>query len=326
MKEHFFKFVAILATDCCSHMNMIELRHIQQFVKVAEAGGIREAGRSLHISPSSVTRSIKSLEGHYGVSLFQRIENQMQLTSHGVEVFREFKIILRGLQSIKPKLSQLDAIEFGTLRIGLNPVVADTLLPTLGARFIKEYPNIKLVTEIGNVERLMQLIDNDEVDLIIGLESILLKKKCYEVIRLLETEAHWWVRNEHPLLSKNDVSISDFLNYSILSQYLPEPYEDFLSKALEEEGITDKSIHRSHECVDYRGLYLMAIQSDAIFLAHEFIHKNGYFTDQLRKLNVKQKMPSAIFSVALPIDLLPSPLARKFVEILKEESAKLTEV
>ena len=59
---------------------------------------------------------------------------------------------------------------------------------------------------------------------------------------------------------------------------------------------------------------------DAIFLSHAFISNNDYFTDKLCQLYTHQQMPNARFSVALPIQPIPSPLARRFVEILQEET------
>ena len=64
----------------------------------------------------------------------------------------------------------------------------------------------------------------------------------------------------------------------------------------------------------------MATQSDAILLSHEFISHNDYFTDKLCQLQTRLQMPKAQFSVALPIQPIPSPLARRYVEILQEET------
>ncbi len=304
---------------------MIELRHFQHFIAVANSKGIRQAARAIHISPSSLTRSVQFLENYYGVSLLRREGKQLTLTPHGEQIFEEFKGVLNGVESIKPKLAQLDAIDHGSLRVGLNPTIADTLLPKLGARFITEHPNVRITTVIGNVTRLMKLMADGELDLIIGLDAVLKKDKSLEVISLLETEALWWVRRGHPLLTKGGVSLSDFVNYSLLSQYLPEFYEDHFHGLCQEDGVEMEAIHRAHECDDYRALYLMATESDAILLSHAFISNNDYFTDQLCRLHTRQQMPNAHFSIALPLQPTPSPLARRFVDILKEETALMLE-
>ncbi|MFK7851782.1 MAG: LysR family transcriptional regulator [Akkermansiaceae bacterium] len=299
---------------------MIELRHFQHFIAVVNSKGIRQAARDIHISPSSLTRSIQFLEEYYAAPLLQRHGKQMIPTPHGELVFKEFKGIFKGVDSIKPKLAQLDALDHGSLRVGLNPTVADTLLPKIGTRFISEYPNVRITTDIGTVTRLMNLLADGELDLIIGLDGVLEKERSIEVISLLETEALWWVRKDHPLLSKEKVGLADFVNYPLLSQYLPPVYEEYLNELCKQDGVHLSSIQQAQQCDDYRALYLMASQSDAILLAHAFISNNDYFTNKLCLLNTRQQMPNAQFSVALPIQPIPSPLARRYVEILQEET------
>lgn len=299
---------------------MIELRHFQHFIAVVNSKGIRQAARDIHISPSSLTRSIQFLEEYYKAPLLQRHGKQMIPTPHGELVFKEFKGIFKGVESIKPKLAQLDSLDYGSLRVGLNPTVADTLLPKIGTRFITEYPNVRITTDIGTVTRLMNLLDDGELDLIIGLDGVLEKKRGIEVISLLETEVFWWVRKNHPLLNKEKVGLADFVNYPLLSQYLPPAFEEYLYELCKQDGVHLSSIKQAHQCDDYRALYLMTSQSDAIFLSHAFISNNGYFTDKLCRLHTHQQMPSAKFSIALPIQPIPSPLARRYVEILQEET------
>ena len=302
---------------------MIELRHFHHFIAVVNSKGIRQAARDIHLSPSSLTRSIQFLEEYYDAPLLQRHGNQMVLTPHGEQVYKEFKGILKGVESIKPKLAQLDSLDHGSLRVGLNPTVTDTLLPKIATRFITEYPNVRITTDIGTVTRLMNLLADGELDLLIGLDGVLEKERSIEVISLLETEALWWVRKDHPLLSKEKVSFADFVNYPILSQYLPPVYEEYLYELCRQDGVHLDSIKQAHQCDDYRALYLMATQSDAILLAHAFISNNDYFTDKLCQLHTYQQMPNARFSVALPLQPIPSPLARRYVEILREETDRM---
>lgn len=64
----------------------------------------------------------------------------------------------------------------------------------------------------------------------------------------------------------------------------------------------------------------MAIDNNAILLAHAFFSNNDSFTDQLCLLHTRQQMPNGKFSVALPVQSIPSTLARRYVEILQEET------
>lgn len=298
---------------------MIELRHIEHFLAVVRSNGVRQAARDVHISPSSLTRSIQLLEDYYGKPLMQRSGRTMILTPHGDYLCQEFESIMKGVQSIKPKLAQLDALDHGSLRVGLNPTIADTLLPKVGMRFVGEYPNIKISTDIGTVNRLLDLLAAGELDLIVGLDGVLKKQRNLELMSLLETEALWWVRKGHPLLEKERVGLADFADYPVLSHYLPPVFEDHLYELCEQDGGSLDSIRRAQQCDDFRALYLMATQTDAILLAHAFISSNDYFTDKLCQLKTAQQLPPVNFSIGMPTQPIPSPLCRRYAEILLEE-------
>ena len=50
----------------------IELRYLRHFTAAVEQGGIGKAARSLNITQPGLTRSIRLLEEHLKVSLFER--------------------------------------------------------------------------------------------------------------------------------------------------------------------------------------------------------------------------------------------------------------
>ena len=62
---------------------MIELRHLQNFIAVVEAGGVRQAARVVNLSPSSVSRSLQHLEEYLGFPLLDRRGKRMIATAHG---------------------------------------------------------------------------------------------------------------------------------------------------------------------------------------------------------------------------------------------------
>src|SRR5690606_40220202 len=62
---------------------MDQLRTLRLFVAVAEHASFAEAGRRLNVSPTTVSRTIASLEARLGVQLFMRTTRSVRLTDEG---------------------------------------------------------------------------------------------------------------------------------------------------------------------------------------------------------------------------------------------------
>ncbi len=100
----------------------VDLRHLRNFVAVAEEGGFTAAGRRLHLAQPTLTRSIRGLEEALGIRLFDRTTRRTRLTAEG-EALRD---------ALVPILRRLDAALAGvregqTLRIGFSWGLPDGL-------------------------------------------------------------------------------------------------------------------------------------------------------------------------------------------------------
>ena len=61
----------------------MELRQLRYFVEVAEREHVSEAAEHLHVAQSAISRQIARLEEELGVTLFEKIGRNIQLTPIG---------------------------------------------------------------------------------------------------------------------------------------------------------------------------------------------------------------------------------------------------
>ena len=59
------------------------IRHLNIFLAVAETGSMRTAAQQLYISQPTVSQTIRELEEHYGVALFERLSRKLYITEEG---------------------------------------------------------------------------------------------------------------------------------------------------------------------------------------------------------------------------------------------------
>jgi DNA-binding transcriptional LysR family regulator len=76
-------------------MRPTQLNGLQAFVSVAEKRGFSAAARSLAVSPSAVSQSVRALEERVGVPLFVRTTRSVNLTEAGRRLFESVAPALR---------------------------------------------------------------------------------------------------------------------------------------------------------------------------------------------------------------------------------------
>lgn len=73
----------------------MQLQHLRAFCEVADELSFTRAAKNLNYAQSSITAQIRSLEGTFGVPLFDRSGRQVALTAAGVRLLPHARFIIR---------------------------------------------------------------------------------------------------------------------------------------------------------------------------------------------------------------------------------------
>ncbi|WP_329546109.1 LysR substrate-binding domain-containing protein [Streptomyces sp. NBC_01356] len=122
---------------------MLDLRQLRYFVAVAESEHVGRAAEQLHISQSPLSRQIAQLEKNLDLTLFERSQQRIRLTSDGRVFLTEARALLRHADRLENLGRRLGRGEEGGLCIGY---VADAMhtgvLPTALRALRGERPGI----------------------------------------------------------------------------------------------------------------------------------------------------------------------------------------
>lgn len=126
-------------------MEQIALDRLTGLIAFARAGSLgtfTAAARSLSLSPSAVSKSIRRLEQRLGVSLFTRTTRSLALTPEGLELHGRALKLLRDAEEIEQAALTARSEPSGTLRIAAPlPIGIHVIAPALPA-FRKRYPKV----------------------------------------------------------------------------------------------------------------------------------------------------------------------------------------
>jgi Transcriptional regulator len=107
----------------------LDIRALRTFVEVTEVGHFARAAKNLGMSPSALSRSIRSLEDWSGVALLVRTSRSADLTPAGQSLLPLAQAILGNLREFRDAAKLAEAGRRGVLDIGFMDVVIADFLP-----------------------------------------------------------------------------------------------------------------------------------------------------------------------------------------------------
>ncbi|WP_250527392.1 LysR family transcriptional regulator [Caballeronia sp. GAWG2-1] len=115
---------------------------LNAFVAVADSGSFSAAARSLDVSPSALSHSMKGLEGRLGVRLLNRTTRSVSLTEAGEHLLVRVRAALTGLDEALEETSSLRARPSGSIRVSAAESGTAILLRHVLPAFLIKYPDI----------------------------------------------------------------------------------------------------------------------------------------------------------------------------------------
>ncbi|WCN36607.1 LysR family transcriptional regulator [Aneurinibacillus uraniidurans] len=140
----------------------MELLQLQYFLAVARLEHVTEAARSLHVTQSSLSKTIQRLEENLGVPLFDRIGRRLRLNEFGSRFLRRAERALFELEQGRQELRDLSSSrEHGALKLA---VTTASTLPSILRQFRKRRPNIQFHVQMLSTQEMVTLLYRGEVD------------------------------------------------------------------------------------------------------------------------------------------------------------------
>ena len=142
-------------------MTLTELRYI---VALARERHFGHAADACFVSQPTLSVAVKKLEDELGVTLFERGNSDIGVTTAGHEIVAQAQRVLEQAAAIKEMAKLRKNPLAGPLRLGVIYSIAPYLLPLLVPKIIKAAPDMPLVLEENFTYRLLEMLKNGEID------------------------------------------------------------------------------------------------------------------------------------------------------------------
>lgn len=130
------------------------LRHAATFVRIAEAGSLSNAARTLSLSVAMVSRQLSALERELGVELVRRNTRRLQITEHGEAFLRQARRLLDA-ESDARNAVDIGAVQ-GRLLMSVPSSFAQPEMGGMISAIVREHPRIEL--DVRYEDRVVDLL------------------------------------------------------------------------------------------------------------------------------------------------------------------------
>lgn len=190
------------------------LRQLEYVVSIDDHGSFSDAARACGVTQPALSNQVRRLEEALGVALFERRPAGVIPTAAGERVIEMSRRVVADVDDVVAAAQAMQDPLRGTIRMGVIPTVAPYLLPAVTTRVRERFPDIRLLLREERTDRLVELLDDGELDLLlVAAESELGELQTRALFRDPFVLA---VSKDHRLARRKRVAVSDLVEEEVL--------------------------------------------------------------------------------------------------------------
>jgi DNA-binding transcriptional LysR family regulator len=193
---------------------------------LAEELHFRKAAEKLFISQPGLSRQIKQMENDLGVTLFERHNRKVALTSTGKYLQKELQMNLKNLKDILDHSKLIEQGKEGHLKLGCVGSAMLQILTNILKQFNSKFPNVMFnLEEMDNQKQIEGLLSQDIDVGFVRLERV---PRSLEIHTVLKETFCLVLPKNHPVNKSNFKNLSQFKDSPFIlfdPQYSASYYE-----------------------------------------------------------------------------------------------------
>jgi DNA-binding transcriptional LysR family regulator len=311
--------------DRCNHLFFrqlliivinVNLRDLQYFAVVAEHRHLGRAAESLGLSQPALSMSVRRLERFMRVKLVKRTSKGMDLTASGEAVFAHARRLRLSVEEISREVLDLSEGRAGYLRIGSGAGSALYLVPAACATLLKEAPKATFKVITGSRQATLKALSNGELDVVIATILTPRLEDLFEEY-LYELPFVVYASTNHRLAKRKQLTLADLAQ----ERWVLSDMDNFAVRRLcqlcGESGLHAPTI--TMETTNPSIMHHLVATSELVgFTARQTV-QYAAVRHPIVELRVKNLPVARRVGVYYRKDAYLSPVARRFIEILKAE-------
>ena len=136
---------------------------LQVFIKIVETQSVTKASEELHMTQPAASIQLKNFQDQFDIPLTEIVGRKIQITDFGNEIYRLSKSIMEEVQNINYKTQAYKGLLAGRLTLSIVST-GKYVMPYFLKGFLKKHPEIDLVMDVTNKNKVVKSLEKNEVD------------------------------------------------------------------------------------------------------------------------------------------------------------------
>ncbi|MCL1125890.1 HTH-type transcriptional activator IlvY [Shewanella surugensis] len=145
----------------------MDIRTIKLYLHLCDSLHFAKTAQAMHVSPSTLSRTMQRLEEEVGALLFRRDNRSVTLTNAGIEYRHFAEQTLNNWGKLKTKIDPKQDFLRGRLNLFCSVTAAYSHLPGLLDRFRREHPLVEIALTTGDAANAINEVRQNRTDIAI---------------------------------------------------------------------------------------------------------------------------------------------------------------
>jgi DNA-binding transcriptional LysR family regulator len=295
----------------------MQLKQLEEFIAVVQAGSVRSAARKLGVTQPSLTKAIQRLEEDVGSPLLVRTGQGVSLTEFGSVLLPHAEAIQAEMQRATEDLNHLRGRPERVIAVSVTPVAGTTIVPDALRIFRKSFPDVTVNVLDGLSPPGLSLLKIGAVDFYVGTAPGVQNEKSVSSIQLMPNPVSIACRAGHPLQHATRLAELVGAEWAFAG---PTGFRgEHLDKAFQDQGLPLPTCVT--HCASFTSLLSVACAGDVLTLVARRIFERGPFTKVLVPLAISDfTFELSPVRVVWKASSQHTPAAKAFVSALQQAS------
>jgi DNA-binding transcriptional LysR family regulator len=218
----------------------MNLRQLQLFVAVVEAGSFSRGAEAVSLTQSTVSQHIATLEDEVGLRLLDRTGQGALLNQAGELFLQHARRVLAECDALRQAMIGFSGLQQVRLSIGASNIPANYLIPAILPRLAAEHPGISLTMLTGDSRAMLDLLLANDVEMVvIGNRS---DDRAIEALPLTNDLLVLAASPLHPWSREDAIPLDDLGKYPMVVRESGSGSEQAVQRALLQAGFDLESL------------------------------------------------------------------------------------
>jgi DNA-binding transcriptional LysR family regulator len=294
------------------------LAKLEIFYHVARLRSFSEAAEELRLQQPTVSAHIRTLEGQVGGRLFDRLGRELALTPLGRLLYTQAEKLLALREETQTVVERFHGRVSGRLRVGGSTIPGEYLLPSYLSRFKKAHPEVWLILEIGDSQKIISAVEAGELEVgVVGARTAADADKL-DFQELWHDHLILVVSTTHPWARRACVSLKEIFQENFITREPGSGTRESLYRFLREKGHDPDRLCVHLELGSTEAVKQALVAGLGVSILSETAVRCELQMAVLKEVRVRGFRPTRTFYLVRPRRRTLSPAAQAFCNFIQK--------